>query len=146
MKKVLIPIDGSQYSLESIRLFKELELADSSELHLLNVQTISLPYESYHRLADKDRVLDYLEEEGQNILNQAAELLEGIEFTSSIRFGDAIAEILSYAEEIDASLIMVGSHGKSPLSSFILGSVTSKLLSYSKIPVLVSKMEKEPSA
>lgn len=140
MKKVLIPVDGSQYSLESIRIYKELQLSAFNELHLLNVQTIGLPYESYNKLAGEHNLIDSLRQDGEDIIAQAAKLLDGDNYIATVRIGDIIAEILAYAEEIDASLIIVGSHGKSALSSVILGSVTAKLLSNSKIPLLVSRI------
>ncbi len=140
MKKVLVPVDGSQYSMESIRIYKDLQLSAFNELHLLNVQTIGLPFESYNKLSGEENLIDSLRQEGQEIIDEAAKLLDGENYISAVRIGDIIAEILAYAEEIDASLIIVGSHGKSALSSVILGSVTSKLLSNSKIPLLVSRI------
>jgi hypothetical protein len=53
MKKVLIPIDGSEYSTESIKLFKELNICSANDLYILNVQNISFPYETYHSLEQK---------------------------------------------------------------------------------------------
>ncbi|MDD4344258.1 MAG: universal stress protein [Eubacteriales bacterium] len=145
MKKVLIPVDGSEFSLEGIRLFKDLNICSSNELHLLNVQNIAFPYETYHSLGSKDNVMDYLREQGEKVINQAAKILQGEKYHTAIRIGDTITEILDYADEIGAELIIVGSHGKSGLTSVIMGSVTSKLLSYSEIPVLVTRIKNKPS-
>jgi nucleotide-binding universal stress UspA family protein len=45
--------------------------------------------------------------------------------------------ILAKAEAIGADLIVVGSHGRSGLSRLLLGSETIKVLTHSKVPVLV---------
>lgn len=145
MKKVLIPVDGSEYSMESIKLFKELNICSANDLYILNVQNISFPYETYHSLGTKDNVMDYLKDNGKKVLKNASKLLAGEKFHTEVRIGDTITEILKYAEEIEADLIIVGSHGKSGLTSVIMGSVTSKLLSYSPVPVLVARMKKQPS-
>jgi nucleotide-binding universal stress UspA family protein len=58
------------------------------------------------------------------------------------RHGNPIAEILEEADECDADLIVVGSHGKGALSYAFLGSVAEKLLRKSHRPVLVVPLEK----
>lgn len=142
MKKVLIPIDGSDFSLEGIRLFKELNICATNELYILNVQNIAFPYETYHSLGSKDNVMDHLRSQGEEIIKEAEEILQGEKYHTAVKIGDTITEILDYIEEIGAELLIVGSHGKSGLTSVIMGSVTSKLLSYSPIPVLVTRIKK----
>ncbi len=145
MKKVLIPVDGSDFSLEGIKIFKDLNICSANDLYILNVQNIAFPYETYHSLGTKDNVMDYLREQGKKVVNQAEKILEGEKYHTAIRIGDTVTEILDYADEIGADLIIVGSHGKSGLTSVIMGSVTSKLLSYSEIPVLVTRIKNKPS-
>jgi nucleotide-binding universal stress UspA family protein len=145
MKKVLIPVDGSAFSLEGIKIFKDLNICSSNDLYILNVQNIAFPYETYHSLGTKDNVMDYLRDQGEKVIKQAEKLLQGEKYSTEIRIGDTVTEILDYADEINADLIIVGSHGKSGLTSVIMGSVTSKLLSYSDIPVLVTRIKNKPS-
>ena len=52
--------------------------------------------------------------------------------------------ILQLAEDEGADLIVVGSHGRSGWGQLLLGSVTNKVLSHSKLPVLVHRLIKEP--
>ncbi|HET7516169.1 MAG TPA: universal stress protein, partial [Actinomycetes bacterium] len=51
--------------------------------------------------------------------------------------GSPAGEVLNYAREVDASMIVVGSHGHSPLGGLLLGSVAHKLTQLSTCPVLV---------
>jgi len=51
----------------------------------------------------------------------------------------AAKEILAYASEVIAGLIIVGSRGLNSLGEFILGSVSHSIVQHAKIPVLVVK-------
>jgi nucleotide-binding universal stress UspA family protein len=51
--------------------------------------------------------------------------------------GSPAGPILEYAREVDASLVVVGSHGHSPLGGLLIGSVANKLTQLSTCPVLV---------
>lgn len=142
MKKILIPVDGSKDSLEGIRLFKEMNICANNEIHLLNVQNIIVPYEDFFTIGDKEGLLQYLGAQGESALAEAKEILSGETFVSQVLLGDPVTEILSYAEKIGADLIVVGSHGRTGLNAILMGSVTSKLLSYSSIPVMVTRPAK----
>ena len=45
--------------------------------------------------------------------------------------------ILQHAKKAKCDLIVMGSHGRTGLASLLLGSETAKVLTHSKIPVLV---------
>lgn len=60
-------------------------------------------------------------------------------------FADSAAlKIVDVAERHDCNLIFIGSHGRSGWGQLLLGSVTNKVLSHSKLPVLVHRLLKEP--
>jgi nucleotide-binding universal stress UspA family protein len=54
-----------------------------------------------------------------------------------VRTGDPSDELLALAKELDASLVVLGTHGRSGLSHLLLGSTTEKLIRKSPLPVLV---------
>ena len=47
--------------------------------------------------------------------------------------------ILNIADEVNADLIIMGSHGRSGLKKFVLGSVAQKVASESVVPVMIVK-------
>lgn len=63
----------------------------------------------------------------------------GISAGIQIEEGIALAAVPSYADAIDADLILVGAHGQGFLQRFLLGSTASRLLRKSRCPVLVVK-------
>ncbi|WP_082562399.1 universal stress protein [Paenibacillus sp. Root444D2] len=56
-----------------------------------------------------------------------------------VRSGSITKEILKYADEIQADLIIVGSRGLSSIGEFVLGSVSHNVVQHAKLPVLVVK-------
>jgi nucleotide-binding universal stress UspA family protein len=57
---------------------------------------------------------------------------------SAIRKGVDYEEIIAYATELNAELIVIATHGRTGVLHTLLGSVAEKIIRYSKIPVLVT--------
>ena len=68
----------------------------------------------------------------RRVLSQAR-----VPFEERLLVGDAAETIARVARETRSDAIVMGSHGHGELASVLLGSVVNKLLSRSKIPVLV---------
>jgi nucleotide-binding universal stress UspA family protein len=82
-----------------------------------------------HVLSDEDRL------PLQEALEIAAE--QGIEARTELLVGHPAAEIVTYADTIDADLIVIGSRGHGTFASALLGSVSRGVLHDSRRPVLV---------
>jgi nucleotide-binding universal stress UspA family protein len=63
---------------------------------------------------------------------------EGFTVTSDVRVGPVAQAILDDVQEGD--LIVMGSHGRSGLRRWVLGSVAEEVLRHAKVPVLMVKM------
>ncbi|WP_410508372.1 universal stress protein [Methanosarcina hadiensis] len=61
----------------------------------------------------------------------------GMEAESVILKGNPAEEILNFAEKQEIDMIVVGSHGKSAIERFTIGSVSEKVVRNAKVPVLV---------
>ncbi len=88
--------------------------------------------EGISRIADgvKTRIIDILEEEfmdGQQGLSQVRDV--------RVVAGKPVEIILQEARQCNADLIILGSHGQDTSSPHILGSVTSRILQTSRVPV-----------
>jgi len=53
--------------------------------------------------------------------------------------GPPAATVAQYAERIGADLIVVGSHGRSRLTAFVLGSISTRIIHQAKVPVWAVK-------
>lgn len=149
-KKILIPTDGSETSLAAA-----LEgVAFAADNHAEVIGMYVAPEYQYPVYIEIVPPTYPLEEEyqglmknmGQEYLRPIQEAAEkaGLAYSSQIAFSDNAAQALAgTAEELACDLIFMGSHGRSGLGQLILGSVTSKVLSLCKIPVLVDRPRKK---
>jgi len=64
---------------------------------------------------------------------------QGAEISVTLASGDAENAISEAAEELDADLIVVGSHGREGLDRFLLGSVAERISRFTKRDVLVAR-------
>ena len=135
--KVLLPIDGSIYSDRAIEYICEHSSlrAKTDTVYLLNVQK-KLPSELASKLPNPEEILD---EAAKKILKPAKKALEaaGYKVKMKVAYGKATNRIVEYAQEIPATLIVMGSHGHTPVKGILLGSKTSSVLARTSIPLLV---------
>lgn len=81
-------------------------------------------------------------EKAKRIAAEAAEKIASSGLTVSdlaVRSGVPANEILSYAEEIRADLIVMSSRGLSTIQRLVLGSVSQTVASRARVPVLIAK-------
>lgn len=83
-------------------------------------------------------VHEVLQAEGEAYTSAIAEELAdvGCDTVSVCREGTPHTEIINYAEEHDADLIAMGTHGRSGVERQFIGSVTEKVVRQSETPVL----------
>lgn len=74
--------------------------------------------------------------ETERARKQLAADLGTAKVVQEVRQGNAIQEILKYADDQHVDLIVIGTHGRTGLSRMLLGSVAEKVVRLSKCPVL----------
>jgi nucleotide-binding universal stress UspA family protein len=139
MKKILVATDGAPSALHAIELALELAAEHDSTLvfvyvapstEVLPVSGIGMaPVSVPHELDEHDRAP--LEE----ALRMADE--HDVAATTKLLAGDPAHEIVTYADLVDADLIVVGSRGRGALTGAILGSVSRGVMHGAKRPVLI---------
>ena len=147
MKNILIAIDGSPASQKALQL--GLELADEQGavavlVHVAPAVDVA-PVGGFGLTAGIPHELD---EHDWSALNDAfGDAMErGIEAKTVMLRGDAVDEIVAYADTIDADLIVVGSRGHGAIASALLGSVSRGVLHEAHRPVLVVRGSAVPAA
>ena len=90
----------------------------------------------------KDRIQKRLEIFCQRELMDSPACRDLVASTEVVE-GDPAAEILRKADELEADLVVMGTHGKGLLAHAFLGSVAEKILHRIKIPVLMIPIPKE---
>lgn len=143
MKRVLIPVDGSECSLRAVTLVieKRSRYADPDDLdiHLVNVQ----PPLSHDitRFASREQIASFHHEESETQLKAAKEMLEqaGARYHLHCEVGHVAETICHLAESLSCDQIVMGTHGRSALVELFVGSITVKVLHLTTVPVLLVK-------
>lgn len=137
--KILIAVDGSKPSLDSVAMFAERAswFREAPEITLLHAQR-PIPYKAAAAEAGRAAVERYYAEESDAALEGAVKLLggRGIAFAIEKCVGEPADEIVRRADAGAFDLIVMGTHGHTALANLLLGSVASKVLARSRVPVL----------
>ena len=115
-------------------------LKQTPELLLLNVHLSAL-ISPVAKGIDRHQIEQYMDQIAEEELKDAKKILAeaGLSFTVIKGHGEVAATILDIVKKQNLDLLVVGGKGRSSISDLILGSVTTKLISHSPVPVLVVK-------
>ena len=140
LKRVLVPTDFSGTSDAALTYGKALAGQFGASLHLLHVLDDSLltAYASEAFSASLLRLRDEVEQDTRARLGAVLSVEERRTFGAVVvlRRGEASAEIVGYASEQQIDLIVMGTHGRGPVSHMLLGSVAELVVRRSPCPVL----------
>jgi|SRR5882672_7199046 len=149
LKKILTPIDFSEYSVRAMDRAYELAKETGAEFHLIHVVA---PHHNYLLLplaADAERAREMAREAG--MVEQAEEELERLkkdhlENSKKVKVvslvGHPVAKIAEYAKEQGIDLILMATHGRTGLEHMMIGSVAEKLVRTAPCSVLVLRTER----
>ncbi len=146
MKKILIPIDASEYSKHSVE--KGLELAklmncDIELVHVIDSGTQSYPHELEHLRNERFSYPQYMEmvkEQAEALLKRIKESCDAsvCKVDTTMLQGPVAKTLIDYIEGSDADMVIMGSHGMgSATQRLFMGSVTNKILHHVQKPVLI---------
>ena len=135
---ILIAIDGSDASQRAlVRAVDEARLWNA-KLHVLYVVETGL-FSSLPSDNTVEIMYRVLEKEGTTVLERAKKYAaeNGITVTTHIKQGHAGSEVIALADQENVDLIVVGSHGKSQADRLLIGSVSTFVVSHSKVTTMV---------
>ena len=137
IKKILVPLDGSQNSMRGLNEAVYLARQCHATITGLYVIPLSKP--------ETDSQISYIE---KHLLGNASKFMSkakkhtaqnGIDFSDVVIYGDEGPKIINYANAKKFDIIVIGSRGQSGLKEVFLGSTSNYVLHKSKIPVLIVK-------
>ncbi|MFW6084185.1 MAG: universal stress protein [Gemmatimonadota bacterium] len=141
IETIVCPTDLSDASLEAIPLATRMARLHGADLHLLHIHLL-------HSITPSEEDVPFPgEEEARAELETSAGEIEWSRVEHEIRRGvNAAPTILEYAEEHDADMIVMGSHGRRGFRRLLLGSVTEEVVRLAPFPVLVVRNRPEKPA
>lgn len=139
--KILLPVDGSEHSLDAVRHVIVLaQQGLNASVVLVNVQEPTYLYEMV--LAPIAEVLERVSgAAGQHSMSGAEDLLRQaeIDFESELLTGEPGPTVLEARERHHCEAVVMGARGRGLVRSTVLGSVSQHVLHGSPVPVTIVK-------
>jgi nucleotide-binding universal stress UspA family protein len=139
--KILVPVDGSAYSLKAVETACDLiKSQPPSSLVLVSVGMQVPELEEGQYIAEKMKAL------AERALDQAKAQAQGKGVTPEVLLATGVSpadEIVKVAKDVKADMIVIGSRGLAGKTRFFLGSTASKVVTYSPCSVLVVKIPED---
>ena len=151
MKKILVPTDFSKYAEDALNYAIMLSNKILAEVHVVHV--IDQPaYETFDTFADgyggggiDDIFILKLIESSKEKMKKLEEEYKDDQIKTNVKMASSVQnEILEYALQINADLIVMGTKGTSTIDEEIIGSNTEKIVRGAHCPVLTIKEEGKP--
>lgn len=134
VESIVVPVDGS------VHADAALDRAIAVARHLeATVHVVSAVDVSPATIDDRtDLRLERLESYARQVVDDGVTKVEetGVDAVGALRFGSVHREIRAYADDEDAGLLVMGTHGRSGLDRLLLGSTTERVLRTATTPVL----------
>ena len=138
--RILLAADGSEYTRKAAaHLVTHLSwFRDPAELFVHTVRP-PLPYPGAVAAIGTKAVEDYEREEAGKALDVATRELSagGVRAKTSFSVGDVTQEIRDFVRANHIDLVVIGSRGHGALKNLALGSVATKLIASTDVPILV---------
>ena len=136
-RRALITLDGSMVAEAILPAFLRVAYPLGMEIVLIRVVPV-VPVSADdppHALESAERMRAEAEEYLRALA--ATPAFEGLRVQTTVRTGDPLREIIAVAQEVQADLIAMTTHGRSGLRRLLFGSVAEAVLRTAPVPVFV---------
>jgi len=137
--KILVPTDGSEGMARVIETASELADIHGATIHFVyaahTASLSGLPMET-----SWESVGSMLHEKGEAALEAAESRANAPRTETELVEGSPGREILAYADEVGADLIVMGTHGRGGIDRLLLGSVAERVVRSADVPVLTVRV------
>jgi len=137
--KILVPVDGSAYSLKAVETACDLAKAQAPATIVLTAVAIQIA-----ELEEGVYIAEKMKAQAEIALAKAKEVAQGKGITAEAILATGASptdEIVRVAKDQRADLIVIGSRGLAGKTRSFLGSTASQVVTYSPCSVLVVKTQ-----
>ncbi|KAB2874519.1 MAG: universal stress protein [Pseudorhodoplanes sp.] len=141
MQKLLIPFDGSDNAARALDYALRLAKRTPTQLHVVTVHPESVVYGEIQVYVSKEKMDELQRKHCEDILQSALDAARaaGVPVTSEILTGDTAAAIVARAEALGCDSIVMGTRGMGAVGNLVMGSVATKVVHLTKLPVTLVK-------
>ncbi|MFB6224447.1 MAG: universal stress protein [Haloarcula sp.] len=161
-ENILFPTDGSDGAATALDHARDIAESYDAALHVLNVVDTSSPHigmtvKDVEELTpgmigeERDEVepgmvgeehdlSETVLERSRALVERAASEVDSVDVVTVVEQGTPHRAILDYAAENDIDLVVMGTHGRTGIERYLLGSVAEKVVRTSEVPVLTVRL------
>jgi nucleotide-binding universal stress UspA family protein len=142
MPRFLVPVDGSESAMRAARfaidLAKDIKML---QLHFVTVHPEPVSYGEIAVYASARELEELQNARSADLLQPALDAAKraGVPYTSEILSGEIAPAIVNRADELACHGIIIGTRGMSALGNLVMGSVASKVVHLTRLPVTLIK-------
>jgi nucleotide-binding universal stress UspA family protein len=138
---IVVAVDASEGARRAIAFAVRLARDHTSRLHFVNVVDwvpIACEMGAAGPMLSAGAVVESLREAGELLLTEARTIATdaGIDAVTRIEEGEPAQAVLAYAQTVGATVLVMGTHGRSGLSHLMLGSVAERVIHARQLPVI----------
>ncbi len=139
IKKILCPVDGSEYSIKALDMAIAMALAADAKLTILEVVEEFGPLPGFYDEAPEgtDRVKWISEQRFEHVHPVLDE--EKIQWDRMVVEGYPADKICEIAENGEYDFVVLGCRGRSAIARFLLGSISDRVVHHAHCSVMVVK-------
>lgn len=140
IKKILIPTDGSDYSVRAAEV--GISIAKMLDAQIIVVYVIDeVVLNQIYKADERETVAEELKQDGKQYIKYVLSLAakEGVKDGSVLAQGSPFEQIVHLAKDLNVDLIVMGTYGRRGAERILIGSVAERVIEYSICPVLVVK-------
>lgn len=138
MEKILVPVDGSDSSVNAVKYAVGLaKNTPDTHLYLLNVQEPP-PVEVMVEAGISPETWQASHQEaGRGVLEAACKILNeaGLPYTTSVAVGHPVDQIATRVQELGCTAVVMGTRGMGSFANLVLGSVATRVVHAVSCPV-----------
>jgi nucleotide-binding universal stress UspA family protein len=140
MKKLLVPVDGSGAAQRALQQAIALaRMNPDASIHLVHAHEEPDIYGEIAVYVPRAKMEELQREVSEGLLAAAERELKdsGVPYTKEVLIGPIGPTIARHAERLGCDAIVMGRHGKSTIGDLLMGSVATKVLHLTRLPVLL---------
>lgn len=135
--RILVPTDGSVGSAHVA-----LQAIDLAETYGATIHVVHVVDESVRALVAGFGDTAEFEDRGREAVERVASMARhhDVDVVTAVESGDPAERIVDYADEVDADLIVLGTHGRSGIERRLIGSVAENVVRQARHPVMTVRL------
>jgi len=142
--KILVPVDGSKYSLEGVKVALDYAKAKGADITIMTVTPFVPGFDLEISAKELESLTEKMNQRAEDALESAQNILKAEGVSSKTILSSAVSaseEILGVAEKDRIDLIIIGNRGLGGAATrFLMGSVALKVATHAPCSVYIVKM------